>query len=166
MRSFSRHLGATVSAMVDGQLPAAELDRAWRHVLDCPSCRAEVEREMWLKQRLASLQAPEPTDGLSESLADWRRTGGTGGTAPTVVRGWAAVVSDDRLQRRRTGVVAAGVGAASVVALMGWGLTTLVGETGSAPAGATVGGSPTARPTPVSDPGAPRSSQGLPAPLR
>jgi len=163
MRSFSRHLGATVSAMVDGQLPAAELDRAWRHVLECPSCRAEVEREMWLKQRLASLQAPEPTHGLCESMVDWPRTG-SGPT--TVVPGWAAVVSEHRVSRRRTGMVAAGVGAASVVALMGWGLTSLVDETGSAPAGATVGGSPTARPTPVSDPGAPRSSEGLPAPLR
>jgi hypothetical protein len=160
MRTFSRHLGATVSAVVDGQLPAAELDRAWRHVLQCACCRAEVEREVWLKQRLASLGAPGPTEGLAESLAGWPRQG------DDVVVGWSSVVSEDRLHRRRTGV-AVGVGAVSVVALMGWGLTTLVDQTGSAPAGANVGSSPTARPTPVSsDPGARRSSEGLSAPQR
>jgi hypothetical protein len=159
MRSFSRHLGATVSAMVDGQLPADELDRAWRHVLDCTSCRDEVEREMWLKQRLSSLGAPCPTDELSESLAGWPRAGHGDG----VVAGWSRVVTEDRLHRRRTGVA---VGAASVVALMGWGLTTLVDQNGSAPAGANVGSTPTARPTPVSDPGASRGSEGLSAPTR
>jgi anti-sigma factor RsiW len=161
IRSFSRHLGATVSAMVDGQLPAADLDRAWRHVFDCASCRAEVEREMWLKQRLASLGAPCPTERLSESLNGWPGTG----RRTEVVAGWSSVVAEDQLQRRRAGV-AVGVGAASVVALMGWGLTTLVGETGSAPAGANVGSSPTARPTPVSDPAAPRGFEGLRAPTR
>ena len=160
MRSFTRHLGASVSAMVDGQLPASELDRLWRHVLGCASCRAEVERELWLKQRLASLHAPQPADGLSESLAGWPREEGA------VVQGWSTVVAQERLHRRRTGVVV-GVGAASVVALMGWGVTALVDETGSAPAGANVGGTPTVRPSePVSGPGGSRDSEGLPAPLR
>ncbi|WP_148572708.1 anti-sigma factor family protein [Nocardioides caldifontis] len=163
MRSFSRHLGSTVSAMVDGQLPPAELDRAWRHVLGCASCRAEVEREMWLKQRLASLGAPPcPTERITESLSGWQS-----GERGEVVTGWSSVVSDYRHPRRGTGV-AIGVGAASVVALMGWGLTAVVGETGSAPAGANVGGSPSARPTPTTftGPGGSRSSEGLPAPLR
>jgi len=167
MRSFSRHLGASVSAMVDGQLPASELDRAWRHVLGCPTCRAEVERELWLKERLAALHAPRPADRLHETLTGWPQDPRTvyGQPAP-VVPGWSAVVAQERPRRRRTGV-AVGVGAASVIALMGWGFTALVDQTGPAPAGANVGGSPTPRPTePVSDPGASRTSSGLTAPLR
>ena len=167
MRSFTRHLGASVSAMVDGQLPASELDRAWRHVLCCPTCRAEVERELWLKERLASLHAPRPAERLHETLTAWPQDPTTmRGQQPPVVPGWSAVVAQERVRRRRTGV-AVGVGAASVVAVMGWGFTALVDQTGPAPAGANVGGSPTARPTePVSDPGGSRTSSGLTAPLR
>jgi len=49
------HLGARVSALLDGQLPAAEAEEAWRHVYGCHSCRDLVEREGWVKSRLAGL---------------------------------------------------------------------------------------------------------------
>ncbi len=49
------HLGHRVGALVDGQLGAAEEERAWSHVLTCASCRAAVEREGWVKRQLACL---------------------------------------------------------------------------------------------------------------
>ena len=64
------HLGSRVSARLDGRLPAAEEERCWSHVHACHPCRDLVEREGWVKTRLASLSfdpgvAP---DGLKDSL--------------------------------------------------------------------------------------------------
>jgi hypothetical protein len=50
------HLGPRVSALLDGQLSAAEEERAWDHVHSCHECRDAVEREGWVKTRLASMQ--------------------------------------------------------------------------------------------------------------
>lgn len=49
------HVGQKVSALIDGQLPAAESDRLWAHVHTCGACRDLVEREGWVKTRLAGL---------------------------------------------------------------------------------------------------------------
>jgi len=49
------HLGSRVSALLDGQLSAEETERAWTHVHSCHTCRDQVEREGWLKRRLAGL---------------------------------------------------------------------------------------------------------------
>ena len=49
------HLGARVSALLDGQLSASEAEEAWRHVYGCHACRDLVEREGWVKSRLAGL---------------------------------------------------------------------------------------------------------------
>ena len=49
------HLGTRVSALLDGQLPQAEEDKAWEHVHACHVCRDAVEREGWVKTRLSTL---------------------------------------------------------------------------------------------------------------
>ena len=49
------HLGSRVSALLDGQLSAEETERAWGHVHACHQCRDLVEREGWVKTRLAGL---------------------------------------------------------------------------------------------------------------
>ena len=49
------HLGARTSALLDGQLPPEEEERAWAHVHACHQCRDLVEREGWVKTRLAGL---------------------------------------------------------------------------------------------------------------
>jgi hypothetical protein len=49
------HLGDRVSALLDGQLSPAEEERAWAHVHACHQCRDVVEREGWVKTRLAGL---------------------------------------------------------------------------------------------------------------
>ena len=96
------HIGSTASALVDGQLSEAEEERAWKHVLGCPGCRRLVEKEGWLKQRLAGLAASNtfaapPT--LMGALYD--------------VDAWATVDELERrsTRRRRTSAL---VGASSV----------------------------------------------------
>jgi anti-sigma factor RsiW len=101
------HIGSHASALVDGQLSPAEEERAWKHVLGCPGCRRLVEREGWIKQRLAGLNGPAldgpgplaPSPGLVGSLYD--------------VDAWAAVDEIERRSRRRR-ATAALVGAGSV----------------------------------------------------
>ena len=44
-----------VSALLDGQLSAEDEERAWDHVHACHLCRDLVEREGWVKTRLAGL---------------------------------------------------------------------------------------------------------------
>ncbi|MEJ7832361.1 MAG: hypothetical protein WKF79_05560 [Nocardioides sp.] len=49
------HLGTRVSALLDGQMSSDESERAWEHVHTCHLCRDLVEREGWVKTRLAGL---------------------------------------------------------------------------------------------------------------
>jgi len=53
---MGHHLGSRVSLLLDGRLGAGETERAWAHVHTCYACRDAVEREGWLKTRLACLQ--------------------------------------------------------------------------------------------------------------
>ncbi len=64
------HLGSRVSALLDGQLPPEEAERAWAHVHQCHACRDLVEREGWVKTRLAGLSfgGTEAPDHLKGSL--------------------------------------------------------------------------------------------------
>jgi len=64
------HLGSRVSALLDGQLSAEETERAWAHVHVCHACRDLVEREGWIKTRLAGLShgATAAPDHLKGSL--------------------------------------------------------------------------------------------------
>jgi anti-sigma factor RsiW len=97
------HIGSTASALVDGQLAPAEAERAWRHVVACPGCRRLVEREGWLKQRLAGLGTPAAAvttpSALVGSLYD--------------VDAWATVDEIERRSTRRRAATAL-VGAGSV----------------------------------------------------
>ena len=71
------HLGNRVSDLVDGQLERDEEDRAWQHVHACHYCRDLVEREGWVKTRLARdrfasganlrVVARDPADVFSEA---------------------------------------------------------------------------------------------------
>jgi hypothetical protein len=74
------HLGDRVSALLDGQLSPADEERAWDHVHSCHQCRDAVEREGWVKTRLATMQlagasatAPSHLKGtlLDRCLVDW-----------------------------------------------------------------------------------------------
>lgn len=50
------HLGPRVSALLDGQLSGPDEEKAWEHVHSCYECRDAVEREGWVKTRLATMQ--------------------------------------------------------------------------------------------------------------
>lgn len=96
------HIGSHASALVDGQLSPAEEERAWRHVLGCAGCRRLVEREGWIKQRLAGLGEPSPLTAPPSLLGNLYD-----------VDAWAQV---DEIERRSVRRKAAGalVGAGSV----------------------------------------------------
>lgn len=105
------HLGPRISALLDGQLPLEEAERAWAHVHECHFCRDQVEREGWVKTRLAGLShgtgaAPDHLKGslMGGPMTDPRPVGHTFATAP----------------RRSAGLVAIGGGAlgAAVVGVL------------------------------------------------
>lgn len=70
MSALGGHLGPRVSALLDGQLSSEETERAWAHVHGCHQCRDQVEREGWIKTRLAgSVLEPGPApDALKGAL--------------------------------------------------------------------------------------------------
>ena len=67
---MTAHLGTRVSALLDGQLSEQETERAWAHVHLCHLCRDEVEREGWVKTRLArtSFEPGPAPDALKGAL--------------------------------------------------------------------------------------------------
>jgi hypothetical protein len=107
------HLGSRVSALLDGQLSPEETERAWEHVHSCHLCRDAVEREGWVKTRLAGLcfEVASAPDHLKGSLR-----GGLGDTPP----GDAYLVQPGGRSRRHTGLAALGGGAvgAAVVGVL------------------------------------------------
>jgi anti-sigma factor RsiW len=111
---FSGHIGSNASALVDGQLSPADEERAWQHVLGCAGCRRLVEREGWVKQRLAGLAGPATLaapPALLGSLYD--------------VDAWATVDEiERRSKRRRTAVALVGAGSVSVAVLAMMSVTT------------------------------------------
>ncbi|MBB6626885.1 zf-HC2 domain-containing protein [Nocardioides sp. KIGAM211] len=101
-----------MSALLDGQLPPDEAERAWAHVHGCHACRDQVEREGWVKTRLAGLSydgAGTAPDHLKGSLL-----GGPGAMPP----GEAYLAMSGSPRRRSTGLVAIGGGAVGA-AVMG-----------------------------------------------
>jgi anti-sigma factor RsiW len=114
MLSLSGHIGTKASALVDGQLPPAEEERAWSHVLTCPGCRRLVEHEGWVKRQLGSLSCPTAVDPPPQLLGSLY-----------AVDAWAAVDQiEQQSRRRRTAVVVAGGGAVGACVL---GLLTITG---------------------------------------
>jgi hypothetical protein len=111
------HLGTRVSALLDGQLSPVEAERAWEHVHSCHLCRDAVEREGWVKTRLAGLSfdAASAPEHLKGSLL-----GGPGDPTPSD----AYLLHPGGRSRRHTGLVALGGGAvgAAVVGVLALGM--------------------------------------------
>lgn len=119
------HLGPRVSALLDGQLPPEEAERAWAHVHACHLCRDLVEREGWVKTRLSGLGggAASASDALKGSLLD--RGAGASAPSPHSWASWATPPGDVFLElarvprpRRAVGMAAIGGGALGA-AIMG-----------------------------------------------
>jgi anti-sigma factor RsiW len=103
------HLGARVSALVDGRLGPEEEERCWNHVHACHACRDLVEHEGWVKTQLAQLGlgASEPSHDFKSALV-----GRCSELAPASSR-HATAAFPTAGQRSRRGLVAIGGGAAS-----------------------------------------------------
>lgn len=133
------HLGTRVSALLDGQLAPDEEERAWAHVHACHSCRDLVEREGWVKTRLAGLGRGEPDTplGLKGSLlsrlgesarpADAVANAGSAPDgllpSPHAWAGWATAPGDvflemDNARRPRRAIGMAALGGGAVGAAM------------------------------------------------
>lgn len=140
MRYLGGHLGIAVSALLDGQLDASSAERAWAHVQACDPCRRQVEREGWVKTRLASMTEQDADPPPAQLLGSLYGLGSADlpPSAPpsSGAAAWAAVheIEHRSRARRRTGLAVAGAGSVSAAVL---GLVTLAGS----PLGAG-GGSP------------------------
>ena len=120
------HLGARTSALLDGQLPAAEAERLWEHVHGCHLCRDLVEREGWVKTRLSGLGAPaQAPDHLKGALL--------GACAVPVPPLAYSAATSGPARSRRVATVAVGVGSAAGMAVMG--VLALGASPADAPAG-------------------------------
>jgi Putative zinc-finger len=70
------HLGARVSALVDGQLRHTERDRALAHVAHCATCREAVDAERSVKTLLSGTPVPALSADLLASLHGLGEPGG------------------------------------------------------------------------------------------
>ena len=138
------HLGSRISALLDGQLSPDETERAWEHVHTCHACRDLVEREGWVKTRLAGLSfgspPPRRPDGLKGSLL---------GALAAATPGDAYLQPAPRPPAPPRGLVALGGGAvgAAVMGVLALGVAPADApqSTGRAPASITHSQAPRAR---------------------
>jgi hypothetical protein len=140
MRYLGGHLGATVSALLDGQLDPASTERAWAHVHACALCDRQVAYEGWTKTQLASInEEAGPPPQLLGSLYGLGATQGQASTARAhaeEARGWDMVreIEQQGRGRRRAGLALAGAGSVAVLGLAGLAGGTL--GLGGGPSGA------------------------------
>ncbi len=74
------HLGEQISALIDGELTGAELDRANAHLAACERCRAEAAEIRQLKRALRALFEVDGDDELTRRLL---KDAGPGGPVPS-----------------------------------------------------------------------------------
>ena len=74
------HLGEQISALIDGELTGAELDRANAHLAGCERCRAEAAWERQIKRAVGALFQVDGDDELTRRLLNM---GGPGGPVPS-----------------------------------------------------------------------------------
>jgi anti-sigma factor RsiW len=96
------HLGDRLSALVDGELSGAELDRAHAHLAGCEPCRTEAAGLRQLKQKLRELMTHEPVDGApAEAAMTSRLVAMTGPGGPVPARSGPARTGPPRHRRLR-----------------------------------------------------------------
>jgi anti-sigma factor RsiW len=62
------HLGTLISALIDGELAGAELDRANAHLAGCTVCRTEAAQLRRLKRELSALGELDAADAVTRRL--------------------------------------------------------------------------------------------------
>jgi len=139
------HLGDRTSALLDGQLSEEETERAWAHVHSCHVCRDSVEREGWLKSRLAGLSHDPTAKAVPDALK------GTLLGAPADVffgfhdTTYAETRSQPQSHRRAVGLAAIGGSAvgAAVMGVLAFGAAPASAPTTPLPAAAVNSAAPT-----------------------
>lgn len=99
------HLGDTLSALLDGELPLAQADQARAHLAACPSCADELAAVTQARTWVRALPPVEPPFGFYERMLRDRRE--------PVSAGFGAGSN----LRRRAGLAALGAAAAAVTVL-------------------------------------------------
>ena len=135
------HLGDRLSALVDGELNGAELDRAHAHLARCEQCRTEAAELRALKRKLRALTAGAPAEAaMTRRLIAMTGPGGpmpprrrllrvVPGRRPAPTRARAAT-RPPRLARRRRYLV---LGTVSLVVGLGTAAFTAGGGGDAAP---------------------------------
>ncbi len=101
------HLGDRLSALVDGELDGADLDRAHAHLAGCEQCRTEAAELRQLKQKLRELMTREAADGAPAEAAMTSRLvamTGPGGPVPARSRPNRSGLPDHGRRRLRAGL--------------------------------------------------------------
>ena len=62
------HLGTQISALIDGELAGAELDRANAHLAGCAACQTEAAQLRQLKRELSALGELDAADAVTRRL--------------------------------------------------------------------------------------------------
>jgi anti-sigma factor RsiW len=62
------HLGTMISALIDGELAGAELDRANAHLAGCAACRTEAAQLRQVKRELSALGELDAADAVTRRL--------------------------------------------------------------------------------------------------
>ena len=92
------HLGELLSALVDGELSGAELDRANAHLAACDQCRTEASSFRQLKHELRALAGPGDAEGVT------RRLLAMPDEADVAAVGWNGQPGPGYVARRRPGL--------------------------------------------------------------
>jgi hypothetical protein len=152
---LGRHLGSSVSALVDGQLDEESAERAWQHVVGCAPCRRLVEHEGWVKRQLAQIAgAPRPEVPSERFLGSLLDLDPSAFDDAETADAWATTgrLEDRGRSRRRVGIALVGAGSVSAAV---FGLSTLtatpMGVGGGTPSPVTSlgGGATSSVPTPA-----------------
>ena len=71
---MTSHLGAAMSALLDGELDHAHREQVLAHLAHCLPCRAEVEAQRRFKAALRVVDGPPPAVALTDRLLAITRT--------------------------------------------------------------------------------------------
>lgn len=113
-----------VGDYVDGLLSPGQRAAMAAHLSECPECRAEVEAEHAVRERMRAADAPAAPDGLADRLVALARTEDAESARVWLAPGEEADLPSDRRARGRmvTGVIAVVTVSFALVIAVGWSL--------------------------------------------
>ena len=119
---MKRHLGARLSALIDGELSDAQRERVLAHLARCEHCRREAAALRLLKRRMHTLGDAAAGDALTWRLLALAPHGGEGPPARRARRAGRPPSAGRRRHARSlavAGLATVGLGLAAAVFLAG-----------------------------------------------